>query len=87
MTNLSIRRRLLVCLLPMFAWISLTFPSRANDTSAELATGGLAFVKNLDVEMVSEDLFISTEEIRIVYRFCNKSNKMSQFTWRFRYQI
>jgi hypothetical protein len=47
----------------------------------------LAFVKNLDVEMVSEDLFISTEEIRIVYRFCNKSNKMSQFTWRFRYQI
>ena len=77
MTNLSIRRHLLVrlCLLPMFAWISLTFPSRANDTSAELATGGLAFVKNLDVEMVSEDLFISTEEIRIVYRFANKSNK------------
>jgi hypothetical protein len=25
--------------------------------------------------MVSEDLFISTEEIRIVYRFANKSNK------------
>ncbi len=31
----------------------------ANDSSAELATGGLVFIKNANVEMRSEDLFIS----------------------------
>ena len=52
-----------------------TFPSKANDGTAELATGGLVFVKNNDVEMLSEDLFISTKQIRVSYRFLNKSNK------------
>ena len=36
----------------------------ANDSTAELATGGLIFVRNDDVEMRAEDLFISTTEIR-----------------------
>ena len=77
MTNLSIKRRLLVrlCLLATFAWITSTFPSKANDTSVELATGGLVFVKNPNVEMLSEDLFISTGEIRVLYRFANRSDK------------
>ncbi len=44
-------------------------PALANDSSAELATGGLVFVRNDDVEMRSEDLFISTREIRVRYRF------------------
>jgi len=34
-------------------------PARANDTTAALATGGLVFVQNPDVEMRAEDLFIS----------------------------
>jgi len=34
-------------------------PALANDTSAELSTGGLIFVRNDDVEMLSEDLTIS----------------------------
>ena len=46
----------------------------ANDSSAEIATGGLVFVKNPNVEMRSEDLYISTAEIRVRYRFFNKSN-------------
>ena len=58
----------------LFCTVS-TFPSKGNDTSVELATGGLVFVKNHDVEMLSEDLFISTEEIRVLYRFANRSNK------------
>jgi hypothetical protein len=37
----------------------------ANDTSAELATGGLIFKKSQDIEMRSQDLFISMKEIRI----------------------
>jgi len=50
-------------------------PARANDSTAELATGGLAFVQNDDVEMRAEDLFISTTEVRVGYRFFNKSDK------------
>jgi hypothetical protein len=58
-----------------FACIGSTFPSKANDGVVELATGGLVFVKNPDVAMLSEDLFISTEEIRVLYRFANRSDK------------
>ena len=47
----------------------------ANDSSAELGTGGLIFVRNDDVEMRSEDLSISTREVNVRYRFFNKSDK------------
>jgi hypothetical protein len=47
----------------------------ANDSTAELSTGGLQFVRNDDVEMRSEDLYISTREIRVRYRFFNRSDK------------
>jgi hypothetical protein len=50
-------------------------PACANDSSAELATGGLVFVRNDDVEMRAEDLFISAAEIRVRYRFFNKANR------------
>ena len=53
---------------------ALTPAANANDGSAELATGGLVFVKNNDVEILSEDLFISTDEIRVRYRFFHRSN-------------
>src|SRR4051794_24747375 len=49
--------------------------ARANDSTAELATGGLVFVHNDNVEMRSEDLMISTKEIQVRYRFFNKSDK------------
>jgi hypothetical protein len=48
-------------------------PALANDSTAMLATGGLVLVKTDDIEMRSEDLFISMEKIRVVYRFFNKS--------------
>jgi hypothetical protein len=51
-----------------------TAPARANDTSAELATGGLIFVTNDDIEMRSEQLFISTQQVRVTYQFFNKSD-------------
>jgi Domain of unknown function (DUF4424) len=47
----------------------------ANDSTAELATGGLIFVQNDDVEMRAEDLFISAAEIRVRYRFFNHTAK------------
>jgi hypothetical protein len=45
----------------------------ANDTSAVLTTGGLEFITNPDIRMVSEDLYISAEEIRVTYVFRNES--------------
>jgi hypothetical protein len=46
----------------------------ANDTSAVLSTGGLEFIVNKDIEMLSEELFISMDEIRVVYEFRNNSD-------------
>ncbi len=48
-------------------------PAHANDTSAELGTGGLIMTKNADIDMRSEDLFISEQEIRVTYHFFNHS--------------
>jgi hypothetical protein len=50
-------------------------PALANDSSAELATGGLVFVHNDDVEMRAEDLAVSAKEIRVRYRFFNTGAK------------
>lgn len=47
----------------------------ANDTTAELATGGLIFTKSDGIEMISEDLFISMKEVRVKYRFFNHSDQ------------
>jgi len=46
-------------------------PALANDTSAVLTTGGLEFVANPDIVLDSEELFISKEEIRVIYQFRN----------------
>src|SRR5208282_5762017 len=57
------------------AFVAGALPALANDTTAELATGGLVFVTNDDIEMRAEDLFISTQQVRVRYRFFNKANK------------
>ncbi len=35
----------------------------ANDTMAELRTGGLVFVESADVSMAQEELFLSMDEV------------------------
>ncbi|MEI9902484.1 MAG: DUF4424 family protein [Hyphomicrobium sp.] len=45
----------------------------ANDSTAELAAGGLVLKKTADIEMQSEDLFVSAEKVRVAYRFLNTS--------------
>lgn len=47
------------------------WPSRANDSSAELSIGGLVFTKSADISMESEDLAISLDTITVRYRFLN----------------
>jgi hypothetical protein len=46
-------------------------PVLANDTSAELATGGLVFVQNPSVQMRSEQLSVSPSQIEVTYHFLN----------------
>ncbi len=55
--------------------IGAAAPALANDSSAELATGGLVFVRNDDVEMRSEKLFISARQVRVTYEFFNTSDR------------
>lgn len=49
-------------------------PALANDSTAELKTGGLVLLKSSKIEMKSEDLFISSKEIKINYVFLNNSS-------------
>jgi uncharacterized protein DUF4424 len=57
------------------AFVIAAAPAFANDSTAELGTGGLDFVYNDNVEMRSEDLFVSTDQIRVTYHFFNKSDQ------------
>jgi len=47
----------------------------ANDTTAQLGTGGLVFVTNEQITMASEDLYISPTEVRVTYEFDNTSGE------------
>lgn len=55
--------------------MTATMPATANDTTAELGTGGLIFVRSDRVSMASEDLYISPDEVRITYEFQNLSDE------------
>ncbi|BAF88318.1 hypothetical protein AZC_2320 [Azorhizobium caulinodans ORS 571] len=50
-------------------------PALANDSTAALSAGGLIMVPNLDIEMASEDLFISEQEVRVRYVFRNTAKQ------------
>lgn len=54
-----------------FAGLGLGGGAFANDTSAELTSGGLVLEHSADIEMRSEDLAISEHEIFVRYRFFN----------------
>ncbi len=43
----------------------------ANDSTAELAAGGLVLTKNTAIQMRSEDLFISDTDVKVHYVFAN----------------
>jgi hypothetical protein len=55
--------------------IALLIASAAsgNDSTAELAAGGLVLTKSPSIEMRSEDLFISPSLVKVHYTFANTS--------------
>jgi hypothetical protein len=57
----------------MVGWDAAASPSRANDTSVELAVGGLVFTKNAEVSIESEDLVITPDAVTVRYMFLNQS--------------
>ncbi len=54
--------------------LNLAAPVYANDSVARVGAGGLVLEKTDDIEMVSEVLEISTEKVKVTYRFLNVSN-------------
>lgn len=56
------------------AVIGLAAVAHANDSTAELRAGGLQLVRSDVIDMVSEDLFLSTREVRVKYVYRNTSN-------------
>lgn len=55
--------------------LALTVPALANDSEAAIGVGGLALTQNAAISMDSEDLYISAQEVRVKYRFTNRSAK------------
>lgn len=48
--------------------------SHANDSTGYVGTGGIEYLKNKNIAMQSEDLFISKKIIKVDYQFKNLSN-------------
>lgn len=48
-------------------------PAGANDSTAVTSAGGLVLTRSADIDMVSEDLFVSVEQVRVHYVFRNRS--------------
>ncbi len=53
----------------------LAAPAAANDTVASMGAGGLVFQRTDGIEMRSEDLYVSAREIRVRYRFFNRTDR------------
>jgi hypothetical protein len=68
MTKLSLTLSAPVALLALMGTAS------ANDTMAQVGTGGLVFLTSNSVSMESEDLTVGPEQVRVVYEFKNNGD-------------
>lgn len=50
-------------------------PATANDSVASMGTGGLVLQRTDGIVMRSEDLYVSAREIRVQYRFFNRTDR------------
>jgi len=57
----------------LLAAFLLAAPAAANDTVASMGAGGLVLERTDGIEMRSEDLYVSAAEIRVRYRFYNRT--------------
>lgn len=61
--------------LTALAALCLAAPATANDSVASMGAGGLILQRTDGIVMRSEDLFISAREIRVKYRFFNRTDR------------
>jgi hypothetical protein len=54
---------------------TLAGAAAANDSMAALGVGGLIFVTTDEVELLSEDLYVSSSEVRVTYEFRNNGSE------------
>ena len=59
---------------PLIAFLLLAPPALANDSTAALSAGGLNLVRNQEVDLLSEDLHVGRDEIRVTYHFRNHAD-------------
>ena len=59
----------------VLAAFMLAAPAAANDSVASMGTGGLILQRTDGIEMRSEDLYVSAREIRVRYRFFNRTER------------
>ncbi len=52
----------------------LAGPAQGNDSQAAIGIGGLALTRSDAISMDSEDLYISKNEVRVRYRFTNRTD-------------
>lgn len=57
----------------LLAAFLLAAPAAANDSVASMGAGGLVLERTDGIEMRSEDLYVSAAEIRVRYRFYNRT--------------
>ncbi len=55
------------------AALAFAAPAAANDSTAERSAGGIVLTRSADIDMVSEDLFVSADRVRVRYVFRNRS--------------
>lgn len=55
--------------------VQLSTYGLANDSTGYVGTGGIQYLKNSQIAMQSEDLFISKKRIKVDYLYKNLSNK------------
>jgi hypothetical protein len=61
--------------LTTFFALCLAVPATANDSVASMGTGGLILQRTDGIVMQSEELFVSAREIRVKYRFFNRTDQ------------
>jgi hypothetical protein len=64
-----------IAILAALAAIAVAGSVAANDSVAEMVAGGLVLKQSRDIDMVSEDLYVSPRQIRVRYVFRNRSSR------------
>ncbi len=62
------------------AAVLLGAPAAANDSAAATGAGGLVLTRNADIDMVSEDLYVSARQVRVRYVFRNRAARPVRLT-------